>query len=44
MASSKDTKGAGATFISPGWLTALQRNWGDAAAAVRPTGRRLVSP
>ena len=33
--SSKDVAGAGATFISPGWLTALQRNWGDAASAVR---------
>jgi len=31
----KDVKGAGASFISPGWLTALQRNWGDASAAVR---------
>jgi hypothetical protein len=36
MSSSKDVKGAGASFISPGWLTALQRNWGDASAAVRP--------
>jgi hypothetical protein len=35
LTSGKDVKGAGASFISPGWLTALQRNWGDAAAAVR---------
>ena len=28
--------GAGSTFISPGWLTALQRNWGDAALAGVP--------
>jgi carotene epsilon-monooxygenase len=34
--SGKDTAGAGATFISPGWLTALQRNWGDASAAGVP--------
>jgi hypothetical protein len=35
QSSGKDVKGAGASFISPGWLTALQRNWGDAASAVR---------
>ena len=39
MTSGKDVKGAGATFISPGWLTALQRNWGDASAAVRQRRR-----
>mmetsp|Transcript_29603 Transcript_29603/g.96419 ORF Transcript_29603/g.96419 Transcript_29603/m.96419 type:complete len:556 (-) Transcript_29603:246-1913(-) len=32
---SKDVQGAGATFVSPGWLTALQRNWGDQADVPR---------
>ena len=35
VSAGKDVSGAGASFISPGWLTALQRNWGDAASAVR---------
>ena len=38
VSAGKDVSGAGATFISPGWLTALQRNWGDAASAVRGCG------
>ena len=38
VSAGKDVSGAGASFISPGWLTALQRNWGDAATAVRDCG------